>query len=37
MYTVYRVYFNALIISEEAMHCENKNCEIIMRIKRNAV
>ena len=28
-HTVYRVYFNALIISEEAMHCENKNCEIL--------
>ena len=27
--TVYLVYFNALIISEEAMHCEDKNCEIL--------
>ena len=27
--TVYQVYLNALIISEEAMHYENKNCEIL--------
>ena len=27
--TVHRVYFNALIILEEAMQCKNKNWEIL--------
>ena len=27
--TIHWVYFNTLIISEEAMHCENKNHEIL--------
>ena len=31
--TVYRVYFNALIISEEAKHCENKNHEILRYVQ----
>ena len=26
--TVYRAYFNALIILEDAMHCKNKNFRI---------
>ena len=31
---VYLVYLNALKISKEAMHCENKNCEILKYVDK---